>query len=67
MMKEQEMCPIYVDAKGLAAALSVSATTASKIGRKAGAFVKLEDCTRFNLKKVLAYIEGQEGTGNENN
>ena len=66
MKTEKEQIPrIYVNTKELAAALSVGESTAEKIGKRAGAFVMLEGCKRFNFKKVLAYIEQNEGTGKE--
>lgn len=64
-MEKEQIPRIYVNTKELAAALSVGTATAEKIGKRAGAFVKLEGCNRFNLKKVLAYIEQNEGTGKE--
>ena len=54
-----------MNTKELAAALSVGESTAEKIGKRAGAFVMLDGCKRFNFKKVLAYTEQNEGTGKE--
>ena len=51
---------VYVDTDELAAALSIGKTSARRIGKEAGAFVKIGGSTRFNLAKVLDYIAQKE-------
>ena len=54
---------VYVDSEGLAAALSVGRTSAIRIGKEAGAFVKIGGSTRFNLNKVLDFVARNEEGG----
>lgn len=49
--------PLFVGVEGLAAALDCGRNMADRIGREAGAKVKLGGCARYDLQKVRDYVE----------
>ncbi len=56
-MKEM-MYPIAVDVKGLMALVGVGRNTAMRIGREAGAVIRLSPRrTLYNVEKVKAYLD----------
>lgn len=56
----------YVDTQGLAAFLTTGTATAARIGKAAGAEIRLGGrLRRYSLEKVRAYLERQEGGGTD--
>ena len=56
-MKEM-MYPIAVDVKGLMALVGVGRNTAMRIGREAGAVIRLSPRrTLYNVEKVKTYLD----------
>ena len=62
-LRRDDSKAIYVDTDGLASALSVGRASAVRVGKEAGAFVKIGGSTRFNLNKVLDFIAQNEEGG----
>ena len=48
--------PLYLNAESLAAALDCGRLTADRIGKAAGAKVKIGGCARYNVEKIKAYL-----------
>lgn len=58
--KQTEIEPLYISVKDLMKMLSIGRTTAEKVGIESNAKVKFGKCTRYNLKKIMSYIESNE-------
>ena len=56
-LKRETAHPLFVGLEGLAAALDCGRNMADRIGREAGAKVKLGGCARYDLQKVRDYVE----------
>ena len=56
-LKRETAHPLFVGLEGLAAALDCGRNMADRIGREAGAKVKLGGCARYNLERVKEYLE----------
>ena len=56
-LKRETAHPLFVGLEGLAAALDCGRNMADRIGREAGAKVKLGGCARYDLQKVHDYVE----------
>ncbi len=52
--------PLYMNAESLAAALDCGRLTADKIGKAAGAKVKIGGCARYNVETVKKYLHHME-------
>ena len=55
-LKRETAHPLFVGLEGLAAALDCGRNMADRIGREAGAKVKLGGCARYDLQKVHDYV-----------
>ena len=56
-LQRTESIPAYVDREALAAMLCCGRATAEKIGSASGARVKFGRCVRYDVMRVLEYIE----------
>ena len=60
---------VLVDITGLQAMLSIGKNTAAKIGKEAGAIVKIGRRTLYNTRKIQQYIDNNDniaiGSGTE--
>lgn len=56
-LKRETTHPLFVGPEGLAAALDCGRNTADRIGKAAGAKVKIGGCARYSVEKVKAYLD----------